>query len=178
MQDTGPYTLKALVKTLLLLRHAKSSWNDSSIEDRDRPLNARGRGDAPRMGDVLRDESLVPDVIISSDAVRAETTAVAVAEAAGFLRDIAIDPRLYLAGPDDLLAVVRARSGRDARIVMIVAHNPGLEDLIAQLTGERHDLPTATLVQLAVPIDTWDALDSSTRATLVNIWRPEDLSAT
>ena len=165
------------MKTLLLLRHAKSSWNDSSLADRDRPLNTRGRHDAPRMGDVLRDESLVPDLIISSDAVRARTTALAVAEAAGYLRDIDIDPRLYLAGPDDLLAVVRARSSAAARLVMVVAHNPGLEDLIAQLTGQRHDLPTATLVQLALPIDSWDALDSSTRATLVNMWRPEDLSA-
>jgi phosphohistidine phosphatase len=165
------------VKTLLLLRHAKSSWNDSSLDDRDRPLNARGRGDAPRMGELLRDESLVPDLIISSDAVRAQTTAVAVAEAAGYTSDIDVDPRLYLAGPDDLLAVVRARSSADPRVVMIVAHNPGLEDLVAQMTGERHDLPTATLVQLLLSIETWDSLDTSTDAILVNIWRPEDLSA-
>jgi len=164
------------VKTLLILRHAKSGWNDSSLEDRDRPLNARGRRDAPRMGDVLRDESLIPDVIISSDAVRAQTTALAVAEAAGYTRDVVIDQRLYLASPEDLLAVLRVRPDADANIVMIVAHNPGLEDLIAQLTGERHDLPTATLVQLALSIDTWDALDASIRATLVDIWRPKELA--
>ncbi len=164
------------MKTLLILRHAKSSWNDSSLEDRDRPLNARGRRDAPRMGDVLRDESLIPDVIISSDAVRAQATALAVAEAAGYTRDVVIDPRLYLASPEDLLAVLRARPDADANIVMIVAHNPGLEDLIAQLTGERHDLPTATLVQLALSIDTWDALDAPIRATLVDIWRPKELA--
>ena len=164
------------MKTLLILRHAKSGWNDSSLEDRDRPLNARGRRDAPRMGDVLRDESLIPDVIISSDAVRAQTTALAVAEAAGYTRDVVIDQRLYLASPEDLLAVLRVRPDADANIVMIVAHNPGLEDLIAQLTGERHDLPTATLVQLALSIDTWDALDASIRATLVDIWRPKELA--
>jgi len=164
------------VKTLLILRHAKSSWNDSSLEDRDRPLNARGRRDAPRMGEVLRDESLVPDVIISSDAVRAQTTAVAVAEAAGYTRDVVIDPRLYLASPEDVLGVLQAAPDANARLVMIVAHNPGLEDLIEQLTGERQHLPTAALVQLSLPIDTWDALDASTRATLLDIWRPKDLA--
>jgi phosphohistidine phosphatase len=164
------------VKTLLILRHAKSSWDDSSLEDRERPLDARGRRDAPRMGDVLRDESLVPDLIISSDAVRAHTTALAVAETAGYAAEIVVDPLLYLASPEDLLAVLQTVPDANARTVMIVAHNPGLEDLVEQLTGERHHLPTAALVHLALPIDTWDALDASTRATLVDIWRPKDLA--
>jgi phosphohistidine phosphatase len=170
-------TLKPLVKTLLILRHAKSSWNDSSLDDRNRPLNARGRREAPRMGDVLRGESLIPDLIISSDALRAQATALAVAEAAGYTRDIAFEPAFYLASPEDLLAVLRTRPDADTRTVLIVGHNPGLEDLIQQLTGERHDLSTATLVHLALPIDAWDALDASTRATLVDIWQPDDLSA-
>ena len=162
------------MKTLLLLRHAKSSWNDSSLEDRDRPLNARGRRDAPRVGDVLRDASLVPDLIISSDAVRAQATAVAVAEAAGYAGEIVVDPLLYLASPEDVLAVLQTAPDANAQRVMIVAHNPGLEDLVERLTGERHHLPTAALVQLALPIDRWDALDASARATLVAIWQPKD----
>ena len=162
------------MKTLLLLRHAKSSWDDSSIEDRDRPLNARGRRDAPRVGDVLRHASLVPDLIISSDAVRAQTTAVAVAEAAGYTGEIAIDPLLYLASPEDMVAVLQAAPDANTQTVMIVAHNPGLEDLLARLTGERHHLSTAALVQLALPIDRWDALDTSARATLVDMWEPGD----
>jgi phosphohistidine phosphatase len=164
------------VKTLLILRHAKSSWDDASLDDRDRPLNARGRRDAPRMGDLLRSESLVPDVIITSDAVRAHTTALAVAEAAGYTRAIVIDPLLYLAGPDDVIAVLKTMPDTTAGRVMIVAHNPGLEDLIELVTGERHHLPTAALVQLTLRIDRWDLLDGSTRATLVDIWRPKDLT--
>lgn len=164
------------MKTLLILRHAKSSWDDASLDDRQRPLNARGRRDAPRMGDLLRDESLVPDVIITSTAVRAHATALAVAEAAGYAGDIVVDPLLYHASPEDVLAVLKTVPNANARIVMIVGHNPGLEDLIERLAGEWHDLPTAALVQLALPIDPWGELDASTRATLVDIWRPKELA--
>jgi phosphohistidine phosphatase len=164
------------VKTLLILRHAKSSWDDASLDDRERPLNARGRRDAPRMGDLLRDEALIPDVIITSDAVRAHTTARAVAEAAGYTRDIVVDPLLYGASPEDVLAVLKTVPDANARTVMIVGHNPGLEDLIEQLTGEPHDLPTAALVRLALPIEAWGELSATTRATLVDLWRPKELA--
>ena len=163
------------MKTLLILRHAKSSWDDASLDDRERPLNARGRRDAPRMGDLLRDEALVPDIIITSDAVRAQTTALAVAEAAGYTRDIVVDPLLYHASPEDVLAVLKTAPAANARMVMIVGHNPGLEDLVEQLTSEPHDLPTAALVYLTLPIEAWRELSASTRATLVNLWRPKEL---
>ena len=163
------------MKTLLILRHAKSSWGDASLDDRQRPLNERGRRDAPRMGDLVRDLQLNPDVIITSDAVRAHTTALAVADAAGYTRDLVVEPLLYHANPDAILAVLATVPDATAGAVMIVGHNPGLEDLVERLTGERHDLPTATLVQLALQIDAWDELDASTRATLVDLWRPKEL---
>ena len=161
------------MKTLLVLRHAKSSWNDSSLDDRERPLNARGRGDAPRVGDLLRGKGLTPDLIITSDAVRAHTTAQAVSEAAGVAADILVDPRLYLAGPQDIIAVLQSVADDNVRIVLLVGHNPGLEELVAQLTGVAEDLPTAALVKLTVPIETWAELSISTGATLVDIWRPK-----
>ena len=164
------------MKTLLILRHAKSSWGDASLDDRERPLNARGRRDAPHIGDLLRDERLVPDVIITSDAVRAHTTALAVAEAASYTGEIVIDPLLYHAGAEDILSVLTTAADANAGTVMIVGHNPGLEEFIEQLTGERHELPTAALVQLAVPINAWGELDASTRATVVDIWRPNELA--
>ncbi len=164
------------MKTLLILRHAKSSWDDASLDDRERPLNARGRRDAPRMGDLLRDASLVPDVVITSDAVRAHTTALVVAEAAGYTGDLVVDPVLYHASPQDVLAVLKTVPDANARIVMIVGHNPGLEDLVERLAGKWHGLQTAALVQLALKIDTWDELEGSTRATLVYIWRPKELA--
>lgn len=163
------------MKTLLVLRHAKSSWNDSALPDHNRPLNERGRRDAPMMGDWLRQQQLIPDLIISSDAVRAHMTAEAVAEAAGYAGAIVLNPLLYLAAVDDIVAVLSTVSKANAPTVMIVGHNPGLEQLVATLTGDHEDFPTAALAQIALPIDRWRDLDSSTRGTLVGLWRPKEL---
>ena len=163
------------MKTLLVLRHAKSSWNDSALADHERPLNSRGRRDGQRMGSLMREHQLIPDVIISSDAIRARATAEAVAESADYAGEIMLDPRLYLASPADILAVLRTVQGTKAECVMIVGHNPGLEALVAQFTGEPQDLPTATLAQIVLPIERWCDLKVSTRGTLVGLWRPKEL---
>ncbi len=162
------------MKTLLVLRHAKSSWNDPALDDHERPLNKRGQRDGPRMGELVREHRLTPDVIISSDAVRARATAQAVAKAARYAGEILLDPRLYIASPADILAVLCTVRETKAEIVMIVGHNPGLEGLVAQLTGEQQDLPTAALAQIVLPIDRWRDLKLSTRGTLLGLWRPKD----
>ncbi|HUQ88812.1 MAG TPA: histidine phosphatase family protein [Vicinamibacterales bacterium] len=159
------------MKRLLILRHAKSSWADSSQADWQRPLNARGVRDAPRVGEWLRERAIVPDVIITSDAIRARTTAEAVATAAGYTRDIITEPSIYNARPEDLLEVV-TRVGDDARIALLVGHNPGLEDLIHQLTGQPHGMGTAAIVALDLAIDRWSDLDSGTSASIVETWQP------
>lgn len=161
------------MKHLLILRHAKSSWGDSSLADWERPLSERGIADAPRVGEQLRKQSIIPDLIITSDALRARTTAQAVAESAGYKRELVIEPALYLASPDDIIAVVNSRADDSAGTVMIVGHNPGLEDLLERLTGEHHEMPTAALAQLALPIDRWSDLDASISATLKDYWRPK-----
>ena len=137
-------------------------------------MNKRGH-DAPRMGELVREYGLIPDVVLSSDAVRARLTAEAVAEAAGYAGEILLDPRLYLAGPADILSLLRT-VGENAETVMIVGHNPGFEQLVEQLTGERQDLPTATLAQIGLPIDQWRDLKRSTRGTLGGLWRPKELT--
>ena len=163
------------MKTLLVLRHAKSSWKNSALDDRERPLNERGRRDAPRMGELVREFGLIPDVVISSDAVRARLTAEAVAEAARYAGEILLDAHLYLAGPADIVSVLRTvRENADS--VMIVGHNPGLEELVEQLTGEPHDLPTAALAKIVLPIHQWRDLKRSTRGTLLGHWRPKGLT--
>ena len=161
------------MKTLLVLRHAKSSWNDPSLDDHERALNARGRRDAPRMGELVREYGLIPDLVISSDAVRAQLTAEAVAEAARYAGEILLDQRLYLASPADILSLLQTVQ-ENAKTIMIVGHNPGLEELVEHLTGERQDLPTATLAQIALPIDHWRDLELSTQGTLLGHWRPEN----
>ena len=164
------------MKTLLVLRHAKSSWNDTGLADHERPLNKRGRWDGPRMGELVREHRLTPDIIVSSDAIRARRTAEALAEAARYAGEILLDPILYLASPPDILAVLRTVRETNAGTVMIVGHNPGLEELVAQLTGEQQDLPTAALAQIRLPINRWRDLKVSTRGTLLGLWRPKDLT--
>jgi phosphohistidine phosphatase len=163
------------MKTLLVLRHAKSSWDDAALDDHERPLNKRGRRDAPRMGALVREHGLIPDVVISSDAVRARLTAEAVVEAARYAGEILLDRRLYMAGPADILSLLRT-VGEKAETVMIVGHNPGLEELVAQLTGDWQDLPTAALAQIVLPIDQWRDLKLSSRGTLAGHWVPKELA--
>jgi phosphohistidine phosphatase len=158
------------VKRLLILRHAKSSWADSSISDWQRPLNERGLRDAPRAGEWLRQRSLLPDVIITSDAIRARTTD-AVATAVGYSRQISIEPSLYHARPHDVLAVLRGVD-RNAHTVLVVGHNPGLEELVQELTGEHHDLPTAALVHISLAIEGWSGIESASAASVVETWQP------
>ena len=91
------------MKTLLLLRHAKSSWKDESLTDHDRPLNKRGKKTAPLMGHLLREKNLVPDLVVSSTAVRARSTAEAAAEACGYPGEITLTDELYLATAGEIL---------------------------------------------------------------------------
>jgi phosphohistidine phosphatase len=160
------------MKRLLILRHAKSSWANSSISDWQRPLNDRGMDDAPRVGEWLREQSLIPDVIITSDAVRARATAEAVANAAGYVNELIVEPSLYHAKPEDVLAVLNSMANQGVVTALVVGHNPGLEDLVEQLTGEHHDLPTAALVHVRIAIDRWSDLDTASAASVVNAWQP------
>lgn len=161
------------MKQLLVLRHAKSDWADSALADWQRPLSERGVRDAPRAGDWLRTHAIIPDVIITSDAVRARSTAQAVAESAGFTHDLVLEPALYLASPDAIIGVLSELSDDAAGTVLIVGHNPGLEDLIERLTGDQFPMPTAALAHLELPIDRWSDLDASVSAAVKNYWRPK-----
>ena len=127
------------------------------------------------MGALVRDERLSPELVISSDARRARLTAEAMAEAAGYTGTILLDPRLYHAGVGDILDVLRTVVEADVDTVMIVGHNPGLEALVAHLTGELEEFPTAALAQIALPVDRWSDLATTTRGTLVALWRPKEL---
>ena len=162
------------MKTLLLLRHAKSSWNDPALDDHDRPLNKRGRKAAPRMGQLLRDEGLVPDAVVSSSALRAQTTARAVAEAAGYPGAIERRHDLYLAAPRAYLDVI-TQLPDDAERAMIVGHNPGLEDLLEALSGRSEPLQTAALAVLELPIQHWTQLQLDGHARCLRVWRPKEL---
>ena len=121
------------MKSLLILRHAKSSWKHPELTDHDRPLNKRGKRDAPRMGEILRSAHLMPEAITSSTAARARATAEAVAKASGYKGKIALNRSLYAAGPEAYLKVLHELSDHYKR-VLVVGHNPGLEELLEMFT--------------------------------------------
>jgi len=162
------------MKTLLILRHAKSSWEDSELADIERPLNKRGKRDAPRMGRLLREEGLLPDMILSSPAVRARMTAEAVADQCEFSAEICYLEELYAAELSTLLNVLRML-GEDEATALLIGHNPGLEELVEHLTGKWHHMPTAALAYLVLPENLWQDIDENTAARLVFLWRPREL---
>ena len=114
----------------------------------------------------------MPDLIITSDAVRARTTAELVGTTAGYARDIIVEPSLYLARPEDVIALLKEVK-EPAATVLIVGHNPGLEDLIAMLSGEPLGLKTTALVDLSMAIDRWSDIDRATAASIVDTWEPD-----
>lgn len=161
------------MKTVLLLRHAKSSRKDPNLTDHERPLNKRGKRDAPRVGRLIEDEGLVPDLIVSSTAVRARATAEAVAVSCGFAGKVEFKRELYLAEPDAYLRVLWGLPEAHGR-VLVVGHNPGLERLLEALTGSFEALPTAALARVALPIARWRDLTVETRGMLLAVWRPKE----
>lgn len=162
------------MKTLLILRHAKSSWDNTHLADHDRPLKKRGRRDASRIGRLLDDEELIPDLIISSSAKRAMTTAKAAARDSGYSGDLLVTRHFYHADPESYFDVLRDISDEFSR-VLIVGHNPGMEELLEEITGSYERMPTAALAHVVVSIDSWRQLDESVDALLVHFWRPKEL---
>jgi phosphohistidine phosphatase len=163
------------MKELLILRHAKSSWKHPELDDHDRPLNKRGKADAPRMGKLIVKEGMVPERILSSTAKRARSTATFVAEACGYPGAPLLTPRLYLAGPveyRDLLSELEDGIGS----AMVVGHNPGIEELVEELTGAAERMPTAALARIALELDRWVGIVGPVRGRLLGLWRPKELS--
>ena len=143
------------MKTLFLVRHAKSSRDDPWLPDRDRPLDDSGMQDAPKMGKRLAKRDVKPDLLLSSPALRALTTAHLIAEEVGYKRkDIVVDDRLYASSADDLLAVIRALDKKLSR-VMLFGHNPEFTDLAHRLSSEIIDMPTSAVVEFNFDIKAW-----------------------
>jgi len=162
------------MKNLLLLRHAKSSWKDSDIEDHERPLNKRGKKDAPKMGRLLREEKLLPDLIISSTAKRCRKTTEHVIHASGYRGETRFFNDLYEATGDELLSFL-TRLSSEARTLLLVGHNPGLEQLVESLVEAYQPLTTAALIQIELPIAVWSELTPTSRGKLKQTWQPRSL---
>ena len=144
------------MKTLYVVRHAKSSWDNPGLNDFDRPLNDRGEKDAPRMGKRLKECDIKPEIIYSSPAVRAFSTAQSIAQALDIpLTQIKTEKRLYHASEETLLDVLK-HSAETADCVMLVGHNPGLTEFVNDLLDEDIDnIPTTGVVMAQLPIHDW-----------------------
>lgn len=162
------------MKTLLLMRHAKSGWDNPALSDHDRPLNPRGERDAPEMGRLLVHAAVIPDRIVCSSAVRAKRTAEMVHESLNAACELQVIDHLYHAPPKTWFSVIRELPDA-ANCVLIIGHNPGLEETLLRITGEPHRMPTAAVAHLAVPIDRWEEFASTASARLVEIWRPKEI---
>jgi len=164
----------------MLLRHAKSDWDSDAVDDLARPLAERGCKAAERMGIWMRGHASVPDYVISSPAVRARETARILCEALGReAMQIVYEDSLYLADAGELLSLMRGLPD-EAKSVMLVGHNPGLEELLVYLCGDDVPtaangklLPTATLAQIAVAAAWRNLRGNSCR--LIAIMRPKEL---
>jgi phosphohistidine phosphatase len=163
-----------MMKTLLIMRHAKSSWADKDLADHDRPLNVRGKQDAPRMGEMLNNEDLVPAAILCSTAKRAQTTAKLLVENIPFEGEINYLRDFYHGGPEDFIQALKELPER-VDIAMIVGHNPDLEYFLDVITDAGDHMPTAAIAHVELPIDAWDEMDEDVEGELVEIWRPKEV---
>ncbi len=151
------------MKKLYLIRHAKSSWKERGLRDFDRPLNKRGKRDAPFMGNMLRRKGVKPDLIISSPANRAITTAETVALEINYNpEDIVEDKNIYEAGAGEVIDIINKIDDKH-ETAMIFGHNPGFTMLANYLSGQRIDnIPTCGIAYIEFPFDSWSEVEIDT----------------
>lgn len=163
-----------MTKTLIIMRHAKSSWDNPGLADYDRPLNKRGLRDASRMAQWLSESELIPDQVIASAACRANQTASIVTNELALETDILETRDLYLSDYDAYLEQV-SYLPNDVETVLVIGHNPTMESLVYLLSGESVSMPTAAIAVIQLPIDTWSDQVTSASANLVKHVFPKSL---
>ena len=163
------------MKTLLLLRHAKAENAAPGSSDIDRALNERGRNEAQAMGTFIRKQNLTFELVLCSPALRARETAELVLAAAEITANVRYDQRIYEASPRQLLEVI-SEVEEDKIAVLLVGHNPGMEELLRALTGKGEPMATGTLAKIDFNFDEWSRVTEDIGA-LECIVRPNELAA-
>ena len=161
------------MKTLYLLRHAKSSWKDSTVADIDRPLARRGKKACKVMSEFIRLNELSFDLVLCSTAVRARETIELISLRSGLRWTVRFDERIYEASAERLLEVI-SQTENACKTLLLVGHNPGFEDLLSGLTGERQELPTASLVKIKLKISKWTEIEEA-KGTLDWVQTPKGI---
>jgi len=162
------------MRTLYLLRHAKSSWADESMQDFDRPLANRGREACATIGEFIKEKGIDFDLVLVSTAVRTRETIELVKERAEFRIEVRYDERIYEATTSQLLEVI-SQVDDDRESVLLVGHNPGIEELLALLTGQHVQVTTATFAKININAPKWSA-ELGNNGTLDWIVRPKELA--
>ncbi len=156
-----------MAKRLILIRHAKSDWGNSDLRDFDRPLNKRGKTNAPEMAERLVNQQIIPDQIVSSPALRAITTAKVFASAWQISTEqIKLEPNIYEANVRTLLSIVNNFDHKHNQIALF-GHNPGLTDLVNYLAAHLDNIPTCGIVMLEFPFDDWQMISADTGKVLI-----------
>lgn len=163
------------LRNLLIMRHAKSSWDDETQPDFDRPLNQRGKRDAPRMAAVLREAGLIPDWVVSSAAERARSTAeLVMANLPNPKLELHTTRDLYHAPPETYFEYL-AMLGEPYQTILMVGHNPGIEQLVYDLSDRWESMPTAAIAWFQFETGSWSSLETRQPDNLRNVWRPKEL---
>lgn len=162
------------MKTLFLMRHAKSSWKDDGLADHERPLKKRGKKDIKLIAKVMKKNNFKPDLIITSSAVRAKDTADLMAEALEYKGKVIVSDDLYMGEPSDYMKVLKDIKDK-YESVLIVGHNPGLEAYLQIIDGKIESLSTSGLGYLVLAIDEWEDITLESMGDLVGFWKPKDL---
>lgn len=163
-----------MTRTLLVMRHGKSRRDEEVLIDHDRPLAKRGKRDTIRVGEEILARDLLPDIIVTSTARRARSTARRVAKGCDCDSEIVQNSELYAADANSCFEVVSALP-HDACIAMMVGHNPMLEDFVSLVTRRLIYLPTAALACVEFSLDDWSGIDADSRGELRFLILPREL---
>jgi phosphohistidine phosphatase len=162
------------MKTLLLMRHGKSSWKHPELSDQERPLSKRGERDSHFMSRFIVERELVPQIVLASSSVRTAKTAEALCEECTGIGPVRLMDELYLAEAGAYMDALRTLPAEMER-ALIIGHNPGLESLLMILGRRIEAMPTTSLAHLVLPIQSWGELTQETEGELVDFWKPQDL---
>ena len=162
------------MKNLLLMRHAKSSWKSGALNDHQRPLNPRGKRDAPRMGGHLQEQGIILDAILCSTAKRARETAKRFLSEYAFEGEVFYVDDLYHADYETYIALL-SQLPDAVETAMIVAHNPGMDYFLEMVCDEYEHMPTAAVAVVKLPVDGWAELSEVTPGELLNLWKPKEI---
>ena len=162
------------MKTLLLMRHAKSSWDHPNLSDYDRPLNQRGERDAPKMGAWLTEMDVIPEKIICSTAKRARQTVALLIANCPFEGETLYTREMYHGDLEDFLNEI-GNLPDELNTVMLVGHNPGMEFALDDFCGVMESMPTAAIAHIQFNVDRWKAIGEDSEGILANIWRPKEI---